>query len=259
MFKRIRVAILLYILAFIALGNFLAGARSTDWDETLWVDVYPINADGSARTQAYVDGLTTADFEQIETYFSAQGTRYGVRLDQPFRLELGPQIDNDIPQLASTPSVLNTLLWSLKMRWFAIRTDSGSDRPDPDIKLFALYHEESAGAVLDRSTALERGLIAVAELFAGHSSTGANQIVMAHELLHTLGATDKYDLGTNLPIYPHGYANPEARPLYPQRSAELMAGRVPLDERTAEIPTGLQLTVVGPETAAEIGWSVSPR
>jgi len=239
MFKRIRVAILLYILAFIALGNFLAAARSTDWDETL---------------QAYVDGLTTADFEKIEAYFSTEARRYGVRLDQPFRLELG-----DIPQLASTPSMLDTLLWSLKMRWSASHIDSGSDRPDPDIKLFALYHEESAGAVLDRSTALERGLIAVAELFAGHSSTGANQIVMAHELLHTLGATDKYDLGTNLPIYPHGYANPEAHPLYPQRSAELMAGRVPLDERTAEIPSGLQLTVVGPETAAEIGWPTSPR
>jgi hypothetical protein len=135
--------------------------------------------------------------------------------------------------------MLDTLLWSLKMRWSASRIDSGSDRPDPDIKLFALYHEESAGAVLDRSTALERGLIAVAELFAGHSSTDANQIVMAHELLHTLGATDKYDLGTNLPIYPYGYANPEAHSLYPQRSAELMAGRVPLDERTAEIPSGL--------------------
>ena len=155
--------------------------------------------------------------------------------------------------------MLDTLLWSLKMRWSASRIDSGSDRPYPDIKLFALYHEESAGAVLDRSTALERGLIAVAELFAGHSSTGANQIVMAHELLHTLGATNKYDLGTNLPIYPHGYANPEAHSLYTQRSAELMAGRVPLDERTAEIPSGLQLTVVEPETAAEIGWPTSPR
>ena len=244
MFKRIRVAILLYIMAFIALVNFLAAARSTDWDETL---------------QAYVDGLATADFEKIEACFSTEARRYGVRLDQPFRLELGPQVDNDIPQLASTPSMLDTLLWSLKMRWSASHIDSGSDRPDPDIKLFALYHEESAGAVLDRSTALERGLIAVTELFAGHSSTGANQIVMAHELLHTLGATDKYDLGTNLPIYPHGYANPEAHPLYPQRSAELMAGRVPLDERTAEIPSGLQLTVVGPETAAEIGWPTSSR
>ena len=90
MFKRLRVAILLYILAFIALGNFLAAARSTDWNETLWVDVYPINADGSARTQAYIDGLSTADFEKIEDYFAKEALRYSVTLDRPFRLELRP-------------------------------------------------------------------------------------------------------------------------------------------------------------------------
>jgi hypothetical protein len=139
MFKRLRVAILLYILAFIALGNFLAAARSTDWNETLWVDVYPINADGSARTQAYIDGLSTADFDRIEEYFAKEALRYSVTLDQPFRLELRPQIDNNMPQLAPIPSMLDTLIWSLRMRWFATRVDSGSDRPSPDIQLFALY------------------------------------------------------------------------------------------------------------------------
>ena len=257
MFKRLRIAILLYILAFIALGNFLAAARSTDWDKTLWVDVYPINADGSARTQAYVDGLSSADFNRIEAYFSGQAQRYGVTLEQPFRLELGPQVDNDMPKLAPTPSMLDTLIWSLKMRWFAARIDSGSGRPSPDIKLLALYYEQSEETVLDRSTALERGLIAVAKLYAGRSSQGTNQVVMAHELLHTLGATDKYDLDTNLPIYPDGYANPTLQPLYPQRSAELMAGRIPLDERTADMPSGISRTVVGPLTAAEIGWPVA--
>lgn len=255
MFKRIRVAILLYILAFVAVGNFLASARSTDWDETLWVDVYPINADGSERTQTYIDSLTSSDFDEIETFFSKEAAGFGIALDQPFRVELGPQADPGIPQLSSTPSILNTLLWSLKMRWFAARTDTGDGRPAPDIKLFALYYEEKDSAVLDRSTALERGLIAVAKLFAGTSSNRTNQIVMAHELLHTLGATDKYDLGTTLPLFPEGYANPTLQPRYPQRAAELMAGRIPVDMKTAEIPPGLHRTLVGPMTAAEIGWS----
>jgi hypothetical protein len=256
MFKRIRVAVLLYILAFTALGTYLASARSTDWDQTLWVDVYPINADGGVGTQAYIDQLSNADFEKIESYFATEAKRYGVSLDQPFRLELGPQIDNDIPQLASTPSLLDTLTWSLKMRWFAIGVDPGSGRPSPDIKLFALYYDQNQAAVLDRSTALERGLIAVANLFAGRASQGGNQIVIAHELLHTLGATDKYDLSTNLPVYPEGYASPALHPLYPQHSAELMAGRVPVEERKAEMPSGLNRTLVGPVTAAEIGWPV---
>jgi len=257
MFNRLLITVLLYILAFTALGNFLAAARSTDWDQTLWVDIYPINADGSARTQAYIDGLSTDDFERIETYFATEAERYGVPLDQPFRLELGPQVDNDLPELAATPSLLNTIVWSLKMRWFALGVDPGSGRASPDIKLFALYYDDSQAAVLDRSTALERGLIAIAKLYAGRENRGPNQIVMAHELLHTLGATDKYDLGTNLPVYPEGYATPALRPLYPQQSAELMAGRIPLEEQKAEMPSGLHRTLVGPVTASEIGWPFS--
>ncbi len=254
MFKRIRIMILVYILAFVAIGNYLASMRTTDWDQTLWVDVYPINADNSARTQAYIDDLESDDFNQIERYFSREASRYGVTLEQPFRVELGPQVENDIPELPAQPSIIGTLIWSLRMRWYAATIDRGEGRPRPDIKLFALYFEESDSTILDRSTALERGLIAVAKVFAGRSSTGPNQLVMAHEVLHTLGATDKYDFATSLPIYPYGYAAPEQHPRYPQVDAELMAGRIPIDDRRAEIPAGLDDTLIGVLTAAEIGW-----
>jgi hypothetical protein len=257
MFKKIRVAILLYLLAFVAIGNFLAGARSTDWKETLWVDVYPINADGSERTQAYIDSLSANNLVAIEAYFAKEAERYGVALNQPFRLELGPQIDSSLPELATTPSMLNTIVWSLRMRWFASRVDAGPGRPTPDIKLFALYYDEIEAVALDRSTALERGLIAIARLYAGRFSQGPNQVVMAHELLHTLGASDKYDLATNFPIYPHGFADPKLTPRYPQKAAELMAGRIPLANHLAEMPTGLSATMVGPATALEIGWPAS--
>ncbi len=257
MFRKIRVLILIYILAFVAIGNFLSSARTTDWNETLWVDVYPINADNSARTQAYIDNLESDDFDQIETYFSREASRYGVAIERPFRVELGPQVDNDIPELPAQPSIFGTMIWSLKMRWYAATVDRGEGRPRPDIKLFALYFDENDASVLDRSTALERGLIAVANVFAGNASTGPNQVVMAHELLHTLGATDKYSLATNLPIYPYGYAAPERRPLYPQIDAELMAGRIPIDDGRAKIPSGLDDTLIGVLTAAEIGWRES--
>ena len=54
---------------------------------------------------------------------------------------------------------------------------------------------------------------------------GANDMVMAHELLHTLGATDKYDPASDAPRFPEGYGDPRQVPLYPQQFAELMAGR----------------------------------
>jgi hypothetical protein len=79
-------------------------------------------------------------------------------------------------------------------------------------------------------------------------------MVLAHELLHTLGATDKYEPGSNAPRFPDGYAAPTAKPLLPQSKAELMAGRIPLDERRAAIPESLRQVLIGNATAAEIGW-----
>ena len=254
MFRKLRIAVLLYILLFAAVGNYLAAARSTDWNNTLWVDVYPINADGSDRTQAYIDGLRDADFASIEDYFAREARRYGVALDNPFRLELAGQVEDPVPVLPGSASFLDAAVWSLKMRWYAAKVKRANDRPSPDIQLFALYHDDTDVQVLDRSTALERGLIAVAKVFASRANAGSNQVVMAHELLHTLGSTDKYALATNLPLYPHGFADPAAEPRYPQAKAELMAGRIALDPQTAATPRDLSQTLIGPITATEIGW-----
>ena len=53
---------------------------------------------------------------------------------------------------------------------------------------------------------------------------------------------------------PDGFADPQAVPRLPQSKAELMAGRIPLDQQHAVTPDGLHEVVIGPLTAAEIGW-----
>ena len=83
---------------------------------------------------------------------------------------------------------------------------------------------------------------------------GSNAVVIAHELLHTLGASDRYDLGTGLPQHPLGYAEPERRPLHPQRLAEIMGGRIPLSATRAEISRSLDQVILGNATAHEIRW-----
>jgi len=254
MFRKARIAILLYILAFAAIGNYLDAARSTDWNDTLWVDVYPINADGQPSTQTYIDSLSDADFAAIERYFAQEAKRYGIALDTPFRLELAPQVHAPLPTLAADARFLGTALWSLKMRWFAAKVRRQNERPRPDIQLFALFHDGDASPQLDRSTALRRGLIAIARVFSGSANAGSNQVVMAHELLHTLGSSDKYALTSNQPLFPQGYAEPDVEPLLPQRKAELMAGRIPVTTTTAAIPDSLSQTLIGPLTAAEIRW-----
>jgi len=81
-----------------------------------------------------------------------------------------------------------------------------------------------------------------------------NNFVIAHELLHTVGATDKYD-ANGQPLNPTGLADPNSQPPYPQYKAEIMGGRVALTPNRAEIPKGLEEAVVGYATAAEIGWN----
>jgi hypothetical protein len=77
--------------------------------------------------------------------------------------------------------------------------------------------------------------------------------VAAHELFHTLGATDKYDAAGRA-RFPDGFAAPEQRPLFPQPGAELMARNVALSESSERPPETLDELWIGELTAREIGW-----
>jgi hypothetical protein len=81
--------------------------------------------------------------------------------------------------------------------------------------------------------------------------------VFAHELCHTLGATDKYD-ESGATLIPTGLAEPDAEPRYPQRYVELMARSRPLSPGRERAPDSLDELRVGPTTASEIGWTTRP-
>jgi hypothetical protein len=138
------------------------------------------------------------------------------------------------------------------MRYWASRIDGP---PGSEIKLFLLYHDPQRSQMLPHSVGLQKGLFGIVHVFADRAMEGSNDVVIAHELLHTLGATDKYSFGDNLPRLPDGYAEPDKQPLYPQSFAELMAGRIPISADEASIPESLRQVIVGPKTATEIGWS----
>jgi hypothetical protein len=254
MFRRLRIAVLLYILAFVAVAQFLTLRRSVSWKAPLWVNVYTVDGDRRDVTRRYIDSLTPTEFSDVEGFLAAEAHRHGLPLDQPFRLRIVDEYHGELPALAKDAGPLGTLWWSLRMRWLSARLQWQGSGPSGDILVFAVFHEPTAEIALDRSTALQKGMIAVANLFADAAARGSNQMVLAHELLHTLGASDKYAPGTNSPRFPDGYAAPTAKPLLPQTKAELMAGRIPLDAQHAEIPNSLREVVIGPATAREIGW-----
>ena len=130
------------------------------------------------------------------------------------------------PRCPTDPGPLDVALWSLRLRYWAWRVAADDPLPTPDVQVFAVYHESDGQHAAPDSTGLQKGLLAVAHLFCGSDAAAGNSLVVTHELLHTLGATDKYDRRTGQPLAPQGLGDPEQSPLYPQASGEIMAGRI---------------------------------
>ena len=252
-FRRLRIVVLLLVLAGVALDSWLTVVRTTDWDHPLWVVVYPINADGSQSVDDYIASLSGASFAVIESYFSEEMVRYGVAVKDPFDVHLGPTLFEKPPLPPENRDRLGVMLWSLKLRYWSVVADS-YDGPTPDIKVFVLYYASEENKRLAHSTGLQKGMVSIVHAFADKKMAGSNNVVMAHEMLHTLGASDKYDLRNGQPFYPHGYAEPRREPLLPQRFAELMGAYIPQSESEVKMPSSLAQTLVGLQTAREIGW-----
>lgn len=252
-FKAIRIAVLLLILALAAATTLEDRYRSTRWRQPLFVSIYPIAADDSPVTRAYVDALDAERFRSIDRFFAREGARHRLATAEPFRTRLHPELRELPPQPAAAPSMPATILWSLKLRFWAWRVSRHSAEPE-DIRVFVLYHDPARTPTVRHSLGLRKGLIGVVYAFAAPEMNEPNDVVIAHEMLHTVGATDKYDLANDAPRFPDGYGDPGQIPLYPQARAELMAGRRMLSPDRWQQPSGLDEVVIGPATADEIRW-----
>ncbi len=255
MWRTLRIAVLLTVLLFVAVGAWVDRRRTTDWDSTLWIGVFPIVADSRPATRRYVEGLTDSQFESIATFFEREAKARGVDLARPVKLQRYPAVQQLPPQLAADAGLIGRMAWSLRMRAYAWQ-HAGDTLAD--IRVFVLYHDPEVTQTVPHSLGLKKGLLGVVYAYADPEMDGRNAIVIAHEVMHTVGATDKYDPASGLPRFPEGYADPGARPRYPQEAAEIMAGRIAIAPDDAQMPDSLQDVVVGDATAVEINWRDAP-
>ena len=259
-FKLLRVLVLLFILFIVAVDSWLDSARSTDWNDTLNVVVVPINPENSESVANYIQSFDSDAFKPIEDFFDREASHY-LSLDKSaFKLILGNELFQEPPKLAasgdgeSKVQWFDALVWSLKTRFWVYKTKKNYKHLYPDIMLFVNYYDPVIHRRVRHSLGLEKGLYSIVYAFGSEGDKKGNHVVIAHELLHTLGASDKYALNSNQPLYPIGYASRDKRPLYPQDKAELMAGRIPVSENKAIMPDSLVNVLIGPETAMEINW-----
>jgi hypothetical protein len=252
--RALRISVLLFVLVVVAIGAWLDRHITTSWQHTVWVGLYPVNADGSGAVQRYVAALREDEVATVATFINREAARHGIALAEPVHVRLHAPLADRPPGLSPDAGPLGRALWSLKLRayrWRALRQGAG---PRPQVALFLMYHDPARGAVMPDSLGLQAGLMGVAHLFATPAQDGQNAVVIAHELLHVFGATDKYAAADDAPAFPDGYAEPALVPLLPQRYAELMAGRIPLARDRAEMPDSLEQVRIGARSAHEVGW-----
>lgn len=133
-----------------------------------------------------------------------------------------------------------------------------------DVTLFVYFYDlydKARRQVFARRDSIASPRRRVGVVFAplSHELRGYTCTLIAHELCHTFGATDKYRDGKS--VHPEGFAEPERSPLYPQRKAEIMALGIPQAPGGKEgLVTSLGECVVGEATAREMNWRPSqPR
>jgi len=252
MFKILRILVLLLILISVWGTYRIQQTVAEDWSGVVTIKVIPVIADDKPSTQRFVSKLKAKDFDEVSRYLISNAKPYKLDLTNVIELQLEPAIESIPPEVPESGSnFLSVALWSLRLRYWAWQNET----PDHEayfIRLYMLYQSPVGNAPLPHSTGLQNGLIGLVNARANSGSKKFHNVILTHELLHILGASDKYDLTTGEPLYPQGYLNQQSR--YPQRHAEIMARAKPFQDGSFEVAETLSRTRIGPITAQEISW-----
>ena len=244
---------MLFALAGFSLLAAHQSQSTRNWNQSLEVTVFPINADGHAATTRYIDKLSNDTFLIINQWGVREAARHNLKIKAPLNVRLGEQIDTLPPPFPMDASAAHVLIWGLKFRWWAFRHSPDDGGELTRVRLFVMYHEGEEDRALAHSLGMQKGLMGLVHAFADPNQTQQNNVIIAHEILHTVGASDKYHPSGN-PLFPIGFANPQRTPLFPQRSAEVMAGRIPTSHQGSYMAESLRSVSVNRFTAQEINW-----
>lgn len=256
----VRVSILLTILlgvSLYAIRDYRSRHGRNDWDRPLEVSFVvvregPVTADALAALKARVPVL--------EAQLHAQMQRYRDSALPPIHVTIRGPVDGAPPPPTPGDGVVDALKyqWSL-WRWTrAVDALAGYDAGAADSRIYLVVKPPvpSEGRIVRQIEGASElhGRVGVVNVDLDAVMADFALFVATHELLHTLGATDKYNADGSIQV-PAGLPEPGAFPLYPQRYAEVMARHRAIDATTTKPPRDLSELAIGAETAREIGWT----
>lgn len=254
LFRAFRIIILLIIFAGLAFYAKTQKLKSRSWSESLQLVIYPINGEDSPDVEEYIQHLDSKVFSEIDQFFIDEAEHYSLSIEQPTITRLGETIYTQPPAAPAPGSnFIKIIGWGLRFRYWVYKNTPDDESNLHRVRIFLHYHEAEKDKLLPHSLGLNKGLLVMAHVFASHHQEQQNNIVIAHELLHTVGASDKYD-AANQAAFPEGYAEPDKIPLYPQLLAEIMSARIPLSASQSKMAASLKQCIIGEKTASEINW-----
>lgn len=256
-----RVSILLGILVVVvlwAVRDVRSRRARTDWSATLDVAVVLVHVAGQRPvTEPSVRALR-ARTPALEQRLAAELLRHRGAGPPPFRFKvLGPVDVATGPPAPASDGVVDLAKQALDLASWLRDVDPRAGVV-PDHYDARIYVAARAPATEVRSSVEGRseqgGRIGMVDVELDEGMADVTLFVVAHELLHTLGADDAYD-GAGRARVPDGLVEPERVPLYPQRFAEIMARSRPISATVEVLPESLDELAVGAVTARAIGWT----
>lgn len=254
--RRIRIAILLTIL----LGVLLYAARDirnrrarNDWDHSLYVALVvvtlePIDDAAMVALRARVPAL--------EDRLASEMARHRAGAPRPFRFQVRGAVPAPPPPSAPAgDGPVDLAKHSMALSSWVKDVDGRAGvESDFDVRVYlAVRRPRRAERTLVEGRSEQGGHVGLVEVELDADGVDLALTVAAHELMHTLGATDKYD-ASGRTLVPDGLGDPTQSPLYPQKTADVMARNRMISATREKVPADLGEIAVGPATAREIGW-----
>ena len=256
-FFRVRVAVLLGVLTFVLLlawRDVRSRRARNNWDHTLEVAVVVLRLAPTDEAALAALRVRTA---ALETRLADELRRYRPDAPKPFAFSFFGPVDVDARMpVPEGDGVLDLAKqsWASWRYLSAIDSASGVDARTFDTRIYVVVRPPtSAERQMVEGQSEQDGRVGTVEVELDVQSADFALLVVAHELFHTLGATDKYD-AQGKTMVPLGFAEPDRRPLYPQRFVEIMARNRPIAANAERVPESLDELAVGPTTAREIAW-----